>query len=113
LADGAEPKSIDEIASYGVSILPAKKGQGSVTQGISYLQSQRVSITKRSINTIKAYRNYMWKTDNNGNTLPVPDHYLSDCMDACRYAVNEFVLNVREVEEDNSYRPIILDPYIY
>ncbi|MCL5460116.1 PBSX family phage terminase large subunit, partial [Loigolactobacillus coryniformis] len=32
IADSAEPKSIDEIKSYGVNIIGATKGQGSVMQ---------------------------------------------------------------------------------
>jgi len=48
VADSAEPKSIDEIISYGVSMIPSPKGQGSVNQGIQYVQDQRISVTKRS-----------------------------------------------------------------
>jgi len=79
IADSAEPKSIDEIGSYGVNIQGATKGQGSVNQGIQWVQDQQISVTKRSINTIKAYRNYLWKVDKDGVILNVPDHYLSDC----------------------------------
>lgn len=88
IADSAEPKSIDEIASYGVSILPCTKGPGSVLKRIDWLQSQRVSVTKRSINIIKAQRNYQWATDKDGRVINDvnPDHYLSDMMDACGYA---------------------------
>ena len=87
IADSAEPKSIDEIKSYGVRITGAQKGQGSVNQGIQYVQDQRVSVTKRSLNVIKSYRNYMWKTDKDGNILNVPDHAYSDAMDAVRYGL--------------------------
>ena len=59
IADSAEPKSIDEIKSYGISILPAIKGSGSITQGIQNIQYQKISITKRSVNLIKEYRNYL------------------------------------------------------
>lgn len=85
VADSAEPKSIDEIASYGVMITPANKGQGSVLQGIQYVQDQRISVTKRSTNVIKEYRNYMWKTDKEGKILNEPDHTWSHAMDAVRY----------------------------
>lgn len=85
VADSAEPKSIDEIASYGVMITAANKGQGSVLQGIQYVQDQRVSMTKRSINVIKEYRNYLWKTDKEGKIINEPDHTWSHAMDAVRY----------------------------
>lgn len=91
IADSAEPKSIDEIASYGVSILPAVKGQGSVFQGIQYIQGQKISLTSRSIKTRKAYANYMFKTDRDGRVINIPDdsvHEWSNSMDAIRYAFN-------------------------
>lgn len=100
IADSAEPKSIDEMAEYGLNIVGANKGQGSVTQGIQWVQSQKISVTKRSTNLIRAYRNYMWQTDKEGNILPKPDHYLSDMMDATRYGLES--LRPRE-EEVSSY----------
>lgn len=89
IADSAEPKSIDEIMGYGVSILASTKGQGSVNQGIGWVQSQRMSITKRSLNIIKEYRNYMWKTDKDGKILNEPDVMFDHSMDAIRYALND------------------------
>src|SRR3990167_1131590 len=65
IADSAEPKSIDEIKSFGINILPAQKGKDSVRQGIQVVQDQQISITKRSVNIIKEYRNYLWMTDKN------------------------------------------------
>lgn len=87
VADSAEPKSNDEIISYGVNILPANKGQGSVLQGIQYVQHQRISVTKRSVNIIREYRNYLWKTDRDGKILNEPEHQFSHSMDAIRYAL--------------------------
>lgn len=87
MADSAEPKSIDEIKGYGISILPAQKGQGSVHQGISYVQSQQISVTKRSLNIIHEYRNYMWKTDKDGKILDVPEKGFDHSMDAVRYGM--------------------------
>lgn len=87
VADSAEPKSIDEIKSYGVNILPAQKGQGSVNQGIQHVQDKRVSVTKRSVNLIKEYRNYLWKTDKDGKILNVPEDIFNHCMDALRYGM--------------------------
>jgi len=93
MADSAEPKSIDEIATYGVSIFPANKGKGSVSQGIQYVQSQRFSVTKRSIDIIKEYRNYIWLTDKDGRIINEPDPRCDNhSMDAIRYGMNN--LNV-------------------
>lgn len=87
IADSAEPKSIDEIKSYGVNIIGADKGKDSVSQGIQLIQDQKIAVTKRSINIIKEYRNYLWKTDKDGKILNVPEHDYSHSMDAGRYAM--------------------------
>ena len=87
VADSAEPKSIDEIKLYGVTILPASKGKGSVNSGIQFIKGQKISYTKRSINIKLAYENYAWLVDKEGNTLNEPNHFLSDCMDAIRYGL--------------------------
>jgi phage terminase large subunit len=91
IADSAEPKSIDEIGSYGVNIIPATKGQGSVLQGIQYVQGLKISLTSRSVKTIKAYRNYLFTVDKNGNVINIPNdsvHEWSNPMDAIRYGFN-------------------------
>ena len=85
-ADSAEPKSIDEIKSYGVNIQPAEKGKGSIIYGIQKIQAEKISITKSSINGIKEYRNYMWARDKNGNIIPnTPIGIWNHFMDGSRY----------------------------
>lgn len=84
-ADSAEPKSIDEIRSYGCNIVGVKKGGGSVMNGIQYVQDQKIFVTNRSTNIIKEYRNYLWKVDKNGTVLNEPEHEFSHSMDAIRY----------------------------
>lgn len=87
VADSAEPKSIDELKLYGINIIGAEKGPDSVRNGIQIVQDQRISVTKRSINIIKEYRNYMWETDKDGKILNVPEHTWSHSMDAIRYGI--------------------------
>lgn len=87
VADSAEPKSIDEIKMYGVNILPSQKGPGSVQQGIQFLQGQRISITKSSVNLIREYRSYMWRFDREGRQLTDPEPGNDHALDAARYAL--------------------------
>ena len=101
VADSAEPKSIDEIASYAISILPSQKGQGSVLQGIQYVQDQKISVTKRSINIAKEYRNYLWKTDKEGKVINIPESGWDHSMDAIRYGLE----SLKPVEYNN-YKPV-------
>ena len=93
IADSAEPKSIDEMKMYGVNVIPATKGQGSLNQRIQLVQGKRISVTKRSVNTIKEYRNYFWMTDKNGLILTSPEPGNDHAMDAMGYAIAS--LNVR------------------
>ena len=85
VADSAEPKSIDEIKSYGVNIIPVTKGRDSVVQGIQYVKDQRISITKHSTNGLKEYRNYIWLTDRDGKILNTPIDLWNHFLDAARY----------------------------
>ena len=98
IADSAEPKSIAEIGSYALNIIPANKGPGSVLQGIQYTQDQRISVSKRSVNTIREYRNYVWITNDDGRILNEPIDLNNHTMDAIRYALESL-----RPEETNPY----------
>lgn len=90
IADSAEPKSIDEIRGYGLNIIGAQKGIGSILQGIQFVQSQRISVTKRSINILKEYRNYLWITDKDDKIINEAQDFNNHAMDAVRYALDSF-----------------------
>jgi phage terminase large subunit len=89
VADSAEPKSIDEIGAYGLNVMASQKGKDSVNAGIQLVQDQPISVTNRSLNIIKEYRNYMWMTDKNGKILNEPDPLCANHhMDGLRYALS-------------------------
>lgn len=92
-ADSSEPKSIAEIEDYGVPILAAQKGPGSVSQGIRYIQDQRIMVTKRSVNLLKEYRGYLWETDREGNITNKPQDFQNHLMDALRYGLETYYFN--------------------
>lgn len=98
IADSSEPKSIDEIRSYGINILPSQKGQGSVLQGIQYVQEQNVFVTERSINIWKEQRNYLWLEDKDGQIINEPSPIYNHLMDAGRYGMES--LDPQEEELD-------------
>lgn len=99
IADSAEPKSIDEIRSYGINILPCVKGKDSVRQGIQYVQDQRISVTKRSSNLIQEYNRYLWQVDKLDKIINVPEGGFDHTMDAIRYGLD-------------SYKPVVNSIYI-
>lgn len=93
IADSAEPKSIDEIKMFGVVIQGAEKGADSIRQGIQVVQDKQISVTKRSINLIREYRNYLWKTDRDGRMLQIPEGGNDHALDAVRYAFQSLTPN--------------------
>lgn len=103
IADSAEPKSIDEIRQYGVNIIGSQKGKDSVKHGIQLVQDQRISVTSRSVNVIKEYRNFLWKTDKDGKVLNEPEHQFKHSMDAISYAMSSLIdfvpNNIRKEQE--------------
>jgi phage terminase large subunit len=106
IADSAEPKSIDELREYGLGVIGANKGQGSLNQGINYMQDQRISFTRRSFNLKKEYQRYFWKTDKNGDILKVPDGGDDHLLDAARYAFESLRPKPEEEPEDLIEAPI-------
>lgn len=102
IADSQEPKSIDEIYSYGINIHPAFKGKGSIRLGIQYVQDQRISVTRRSINLIKEYKSYLWAVDKNG-VLISPNEPIDNnnhALDACRYGLEAAKIKKKQNEWD-------------
>lgn len=91
VADSAEPKSVDEIKAYGVNIIGSEKGKDSVNNGIQLIQDQKIAVTKRSVNIIKEYRNYMWITDKDEKITNVPEGIWNHAMDAGRYAMSSII----------------------
>lgn len=90
VADSAEPKSIAEIAQYGVNIIGSKKGKGSISHGIDSVKSKKIFVTKRSLNVIKEYRNYIYIKDDTGKITNEPRDLFNHSMDAIRYIVAFF-----------------------
>jgi phage terminase large subunit len=112
IPDSAEPKSNDELKGYGISLIPTKKGADSVNHGIQAVADQRISVTKRSVNIIREYRNYLWMTDRDGKILNEPEHQFSHAMDAIRYAITSLFTQLErrnerpEPEEEPRYPDI-------
>ena len=100
IADSAEPKSIDEINSYGIPISGAEKGKDSVSHSIQMVQEQRISMTSRSLNVIREYRNYLWQTDKQGKVLNIPEDHFKHSMDAIAYALTSLQPIKRRLENE-------------
>lgn len=86
--DSAEPKSIADFRTYGISAMPSRKGAGSIESGIKFLQSfKKIYIHKDCPNTYDEFCNYQWKLDKNGEQLPQPVDAFNHAIDSIRYAL--------------------------
>lgn len=89
VADSARPETIDYVRRHGLPKLrPAKKGKGSVEDGVTFIQGFDVVIHPRCANTIREFKRYAYKTDQRtGEILPAIEDKDNHCIDALRYAV--------------------------
>ena len=83
VGDSAEPRLINEL-SRDNKVVPAIKGQGSITYGISLLQDYDLIIEEDSVELIKELNNYCWLEKKSQTPCDNWNH----CLDALRYAVS-------------------------
>lgn len=84
VGDSAEPRLIEELQNKGLNIIPAIKGQGSVSVGIALMQDYELIISPDSINLIKELNNYVWNDKKSNTPIDAFNHGL----DAARYAIS-------------------------
>ena len=85
VGDSAEPKSIDELKAYGITVVAAEKGADSVLHGIQLMQGLKISVTTRSQNLWQEYSRLMWDRDKNGVWLQRPENGNDHAIDGVRY----------------------------
>lgn len=85
-ADGAEPKSIQELKDLGFKkIKPAEKGKDSVVFGIKQVSAMQNYATTTSTHIWHETEEYVWELDDNGQPTSVPVDRENHGMDAIRY----------------------------
>jgi len=93
-ADNARPDTISYVRRNGFpKIIPAKKGQGSLEDGISFLRSfELIVIHPRCKHTIEEAKLYSHKVDQrSGEVLPEIVDKHNHCWDSIRYAVEPMI----------------------
>lgn len=92
-ADSARPETISYLKRQGFNISAAKKWQGSVEDGITYLRGfKHIIIHPRCKETAKEARLYSYKTDRiTGEVLPVILDANNHCWDAVRYGLDGYI----------------------
>lgn len=112
-ADSARPETIDYLNRHGFpKMRGARKGKGSVEDGITFLQGFDIVIHPRCVNLEREFRAYAWRTDPRTNEiLPEPEDANNHGIDALRYAVERLhrkgrlLPEVAQEPEDRRERP--------
>lgn len=97
-ADSAQPAMISHVKAKGLPRLePAKKGKGSIEDGIQFIRSfRRVYIHPRCKEALKEFDNYSWKVDRStGEITDTPVDAYNHYIDALRYALEPVMLRSR------------------
>lgn len=96
--ENAEPKTIRELQLAGIPALATRKGAGSVTDGIQFMQGLQICITEKSVNAKKEFDNYTWQQDKNGVWLNVPVDDYNHIIDGARYVVYNELMGKKNKE---------------
>lgn len=97
-ADSAQPAMISHVKAKGLRRLePAKKGKGSVEDGIQFIRSfRRVYIHPRCKRTAEEFDRYSWKVDRlSGDILDTQVDAYNHWIDALRYSLEPVMLRNR------------------
>lgn len=90
IADSAEQRMINYIQrNLGYNIHEAKKPPGSIEFGIGFLQGKTIYITKKSLNTIREFRNLTHSKDKFSNVIRGKYDGDDHSIDGVRYALED------------------------
>lgn len=84
-ADCAEPKSIAEVAGYGLDVQPSDK-RTAVREQLQTLRAWTIYVTRRSANLLNEGRKYLYKQRTDGTFTNEPIDFFNHGIDALRYA---------------------------
>ena len=88
VADSARPDSISYLNRHGYRVVGAKKGKGSIEDGIALIRGFEVVIHPRCVNIIEEFKRYSYKRDKaTDKILPIIVDAWNHLIDALRYAL--------------------------
>lgn len=97
--DSAEPKSIAELKSFGISAYGVTKGADSIRYGVQIVQEEDYLVTSSSMNVVSELRKYAWDKDKATNEkLNKPIDNYNHAMDAWRYHEMETIGKSLDIE---------------
>jgi phage terminase large subunit len=83
-----EPRTIKELRNRGIRIKPAKKGKDSIRQGLGFIRTHQIFIHEEALETIKEFREYKYKLDDQNDPTDEPLDLNNHSVDATRYALS-------------------------
>lgn len=91
VADSARPETISHMQKHGYPrVVPARKGAGSVEEGVTFLQSYNILVHPRCTRTVNELTYYSYKTDPlTGVVIPVLEDKKNHVIDSLRYALEK------------------------
>lgn len=89
IADSARPETISYMQRHGYPrIKPARKGEGSLEEGINFLKTYDIVVHPRCRHAIDELTMYSYKTHKlTGEVIPILDDKKNHVIDALRYSV--------------------------
>lgn len=89
VADSSRPELISYLVNHGYPrVVSAKKGKGSVEEGIKFLKTYDIIIHPRCVHTADEFLSYSYKTHPlTGHVMPVLQDKKNHVIDSARYAV--------------------------
>lgn len=110
IADSSEPATIQYMNDRGFNIVGAKKGPGSVEQGVQLIQSHNIFIHESCKNAQTEFLTYSHKIDKqSGKPIAELEDKNNHVIDATRYALENYQIEQaqhgRHADMDATHRP--------
>lgn len=103
VSESADPRLIAEITLAGFIITAVDKsdvdGESSINAGIDKMKDMKIAITRRSINAVKEFKNYVWATDKKGKRTGKPVDDYNHIIDGARYVVLMMLLGKMQKQQ--------------
>lgn len=115
VADSARPETIDYLRRHGFPRMRgAKKGKGSVEDGISFLRGMDIVLHPRCVNLARELGSYAYRTDRrSGEILPIPEDANNHLIDALRYATERLHVKSKLISVNAPEPEKIRDGYMF
>ena len=100
--DSSAPRSLDELRSYGLKMLGAKKGPGSVEYGEKWLDDLNAIVIdpRRTPKACWEFENIDYATDKDGNPLDRLVDKDNHIIDSCRYSCEPLMRSGKKLNRD-------------